>query len=96
MQHEEQHGPGEAAQQQQKADPASGKSRPGNAVPGAVAVKAEPMADTDGQAQGLDGQLGGPSHAEDGAPLLLPVHCKQSLLELIVSKMQAPVLKLDV
>ena len=79
VQHEEEQPPGEEQapgqeqqrQQQQPADSASGKSRPGKAVPGAVAVKAEPMADTDGHAQGLDGQLGGPSHAEDGASLLL-------------------------
>ena len=49
-------------------------------MPGAAAVKAEPMADTDGQAQGLDGQLEGPSHAEDGEAPPANANCKQVLL----------------
>ena len=38
-----------------------------------MAVKAEPMADTDGEAHGLEGQAGAPLHAEDGAPFALLV-----------------------
>ena len=67
-QHEEQQGPGDETQAQQQAASAAGKLRPGKTVPGAVAVKAEPMADTDGEARWLGGPTDTAQHAEDGAP----------------------------
>ena len=47
------------------------KTRPANTAPGIPAIKAEPPADTEGEAPDLDGHAAQPPHAVDGEALAM-------------------------